>query len=219
MKLRFGEKTIKQGTEVVNKFSAEVIAGKRRLATEGATLGPDLLSRFLDTSEDNGEVMSDKELRDVVMNFMIAGRDTTACALSWTLYEIAGRPDIQDKIRAELLEVCGDDTTAPNFEQIGEMRYMHAVTMEVLRLHPSVPKDVKFAIKDDVLPDGTKVSGWGVCTNLHPPSPIHHRSTSIHRPPSTIDQPPSTVPRCLLVPAASTALTPWAVTLTSGTIR
>ena len=45
-------------------------------------MGPDLLSRFLDTKEDDGEVMSDKELRDVVMNFMIAGRDTTACALS-----------------------------------------------------------------------------------------------------------------------------------------
>ena len=40
---------------------------------------------------------------------------------------------------------------------MGELKYMHAVTMEVLRLHPSVPKDVKFAVKDDVLPDGTKV--------------------------------------------------------------
>ena len=43
------------------------------------------------------------------------------------------------------------------YEQIGEMRYTHAVAMEVLRLHPSVPKDVKFAVKNDVLPDGTEV--------------------------------------------------------------
>jgi len=157
MGFRFGEKTIKEGTKVVNQFSKEVIASKRRLASEGATMGPDLLSRFLDTKEDDGEEMSDKELRDVVMNFMIAGRDTTACALSWTLFELADKPEVQEKIRAELVQVCGDEIDAPTFEQVAELRYMHAVAMEVLRLHPSVPKDVKFAVKDDVLPDGTKV--------------------------------------------------------------
>lgn len=57
--------------------------------------------RFLDAAAKNQQKISDVELRDIVMNFMIAGRDTTACALSWTLYEIGNRPDVQAKIREE----------------------------------------------------------------------------------------------------------------------
>ena len=73
------------------------------------------------------------------MNFMIAGRDTTACALSWTIYELLKQPHIQDKIRAEFDAVCAAQTgEADNipFETVGELKFTHAVIMEVLRLHP-----------------------------------------------------------------------------------
>lgn len=43
------------------------------------------------------------------------------------------------------------------FEKLQEMKYLEAVCMETLRLHPSVPKEAKYAREDDVLPDGTKV--------------------------------------------------------------
>jgi len=47
-------------------------------------------------------------LRDIVLNFMIAGRDTTACALSWTLYELAKAPrECQDRLREEWTNAMG----------------------------------------------------------------------------------------------------------------
>lgn len=57
---------------------------------EDAELGPDLISRFLERSGD--EKMPDQEIVDIVLNFMLAGRDTTACWLTWTFYEISTRP-------------------------------------------------------------------------------------------------------------------------------
>ena len=60
--------------------------------SQGAELGPDLISRFLDKARDAGENVPDSELIDVVLNFLIAGRDTTACWLSWTFFELSQRP-------------------------------------------------------------------------------------------------------------------------------
>mmetsp|Transcript_2088 Transcript_2088/g.3034 ORF Transcript_2088/g.3034 Transcript_2088/m.3034 type:complete len:144 (-) Transcript_2088:481-912(-) len=48
-----------------------------------------------------------------------------------------------------------DDVPDYSYDKICELRYTHAVAMEVLRLHPSVPFDQKSAINDDVLPNGT----------------------------------------------------------------
>ena len=64
----------------------QVIESKRRVLKEkNQALGVDLVTRFLDSADKRGETLSTKELRDVVLNFIIAGRDTTACALSWTV--------------------------------------------------------------------------------------------------------------------------------------
>lgn len=160
LRLTQGEREITRGVAVMNAFANEVINTKRRKLAVHESLGPDLLSRFLENAEKNGEQLTDKELRDIVMNFMIAGRDTTACALSWTMFELLDKPDVQAKIREEFNLLCGQAVAngkQPTLEMVGEMRYMHAVAQEVLRLHPSVPKDVKFSVKRDVLPDGTQI--------------------------------------------------------------
>jgi cytochrome P450 len=49
----------------------------------------------------------------------------------------------------------------PCYEQVRHMKYAQAVLLETLRLHPSVPKQVKFALADDLLPDGTFVPAGG----------------------------------------------------------
>lgn len=100
---------------------------------------------------------TNKEVRDVVMNFILAGRDSTACGLSWALYELTKHPIAVDKIRDEVRRVVGSNATNYTFETIEKLEYTHAVVMEALRLHPPVPDDFKFAIKEDVLPDGTRI--------------------------------------------------------------
>lgn len=137
--------------------ASTIIKTRRRSVEDGCRLGPDLLSRFLDHAKKVGQPLHDDELHSVVMNIMIAGRDTTACALSWGFYELTKRPHIVQKIVEEVEQICGKNNPDYSYDKICQLRYTHAVVMEVLRLHPSVPNDHKYAVGDDVLPDGTFV--------------------------------------------------------------
>ena len=176
------ERAIRRGVKTMDEFAFDVIKQQRRAADSGENLGPDLLSRFLDrtqtaaatSKEDDisSKPPSNRELRDIVMNFMIAGRDTTACALSWTMYELGRHPEALKKVIEECVRVCGPGTDevrdeAYDYDKIADLKYTHAVAMEVLRLHPSVPVDIKFAINDDTLPDGTFVPK-GCCVAYSP---------------------------------------------------
>jgi cytochrome P450 len=99
-------------------------------------------------------------LRDMVLNFLIAGRDTTAQCISWTLFELTQHPVEIKRIREEVAKVCGDGPV--KYEHIKKLSYVQAVLDEGLRLHPSVPMDGKLAIDDDTLPDGTDVKAGAI---------------------------------------------------------
>merc|ERR1712032_1543709 len=55
----------------------------------------DLLALFLKAEESENDKLSTQWLKDIVLNFVIAGRDTTACALSWMFYLLATNPHVQ----------------------------------------------------------------------------------------------------------------------------
>ena len=107
---------------------------------------------------DHGDKARRKFLRDVVVNFLIAGRDTTANALSWAAYRLAANPRVAARCRQEAREALGDKHNGGiSYEALKRMPYTHATVLETLRLHPSVPQDLKQAARDDVWPDGTFV--------------------------------------------------------------
>ncbi|GMN43036.1 hypothetical protein TIFTF001_012236 [Ficus carica] len=67
----------------------------------------DILSRFLIESEKDPEQMNDKYLRDIVLNFAIAGKDISANTLSWFLYMMCKNPIVQEKVAKEVRDVVG----------------------------------------------------------------------------------------------------------------
>jgi cytochrome P450 len=67
-------------------------------------------------------VTDPKLIRDQLLNILLAGRDTTACLLTFVTYVMAMYPDIARKMRQEVLQHCGH-TGIPNFENIKSMRY------------------------------------------------------------------------------------------------
>jgi cytochrome P450 len=105
------------------------------------------LSRFLLERENDPGCFDNKYLRDIILNFVIAGRDTSAGTLSWFLYVLCRNQHIQDKIAGEVREATtGDrdmgiqDFTACLTEgAINSMHYLHAALTETLRLYPAVP--------------------------------------------------------------------------------
>merc|ERR1712129_426471 len=116
----------------------------------------DLLALFIQSEEK--ERFSDKYLRDMVLNFVIAGRDTTACPLSWMFYMLSTHPAVQQQLLAEI-DTKVPSGAAPTLKQLSasNMPYLNGVLYEALRLYPPVPVDSKTAFGDDVLPDGSKV--------------------------------------------------------------
>ena len=68
------------------------------------------------------------------------------------------------QVLAEIKENCGALGEKADYESVGKLNYTHAVGTEVLRLHPSVPVDIKFAKDADTMPDGTYIPrGATVC--------------------------------------------------------
>ncbi|XP_066374579.1 cytochrome P450 704C1-like [Miscanthus floridulus] len=126
----------------------------------------EILSRFILESKRDPETMNDRYLCDIVLNFLIAGKDTTANTLSWFFYMLCKNPLVQDKVAheiIELLEWAKEDYNIENFAArltegaIEKMHYLHAAISETLRLYPAVPVDGKLADEDDVLPNGYRV--------------------------------------------------------------
>ncbi|ETO15861.1 hypothetical protein RFI_21503 [Reticulomyxa filosa] len=99
--------------------------------------------------------ISMKELRDNAINFIIAGRDTTAILLTWTCYELCMNPEVQDRVFEEVMSVCSkEDGELLTYEKVQQLKYLEAVLLESLRLHPSVPTLIRFALEDIECPHG-----------------------------------------------------------------
>ncbi|KAF8067302.1 CYP704B1 [Scenedesmus sp. PABB004] len=159
----------------VRRFAADIIATRRaRLAAaaaapaaagdgagEEAPPPSDLLSLFLDATGPDGRPLSEAQLVDAVLNFIIAGRDTTAQALSWTFYELMRHPAAEAALVAEVRAALGDGGARPSYEQVRGLRFTRACFLEALRLHPSVPEDVRYASRRHVLPDGSVIPRGG----------------------------------------------------------
>merc|ERR1712196_592438 len=137
----------------IREFTQSVIDKRRRelASSDGIEARTDILSRFISLRDDEGTPFSDQQLRDVVLNFIIAGRDTTSNALTWTMHMLTDHPDVEERVRAELAGL----PEHPTFDDLNAKRrpYLHATVTEVLRLYPSVPMELKMALNDDVLPD------------------------------------------------------------------
>ncbi|CAL5054046.1 unnamed protein product [Urochloa decumbens] len=125
----------------------------------------DILSRFLLEREREPGCFDKKYLRDIILNFVIAGRDTTAGTLSWFLYVLCRNEPAQDRIAEEVRAATTDDrdvgvqelAATLTEDAISKMHYLHAALTETLRLYPAVPVDAKSCLSDDTLPDGYAV--------------------------------------------------------------
>ncbi len=100
--------------------------------------GDDLLARLATARDpDTGAPMSDKQLVDNLVTFLAAGHETTAKALTWTLYLIARAPEWQQRIRREVRDVAAE---APiGAAHIDRLVVTRAVLEEAMRLYPPAP--------------------------------------------------------------------------------
>ena len=96
----------------------------------------DLLSMLLlaQDTEGDGTGMSDLQLRDEAMTIFLAGHETTANALTWTLYLLSQNPDVEQRVHAELDAALG--RRLPSADDLAALPYTRMVLAESMRLYP-----------------------------------------------------------------------------------
>lgn len=92
----------------------------------------DILSMLMAARDEEGQPMTDRELRDELMTLLVAGHETTATALAWALYWIHQLPEVRAKLVQEL-DSLGDN---PDSNSIFKLPYLNAVCSETLRIYP-----------------------------------------------------------------------------------
>ena len=114
----------------------------------------DLLSMVLGGTDDEGETMSEKLVRDELMTFLFAGHETTATALTFTWFLLAQHPEVERRLVAELDDVL--DGRQPTFGDLPKLEYTEQVLKEAMRLYPPVPQ-IPREPTEDVTLDGYHV--------------------------------------------------------------
>ncbi|KAJ3254663.1 Protein kinase alk2 [Boothiomyces macroporosus] len=143
---------LREDIKMIREFGNQVVENRKNTMEKRN----DLLSLFMEHRDEYGQSPSTEELADHVISFILAGRDSTAQALSWTLYCLSKNPHAKECLLKEIKDILGDKEI-PDYEQVRKMKYANAVFKETLRLYPSVPREGKVALQDDILPNGTRI--------------------------------------------------------------
>ncbi|CAO3614072.1 unnamed protein product [Mucor hiemalis] len=127
----------------------------------------DLLTLMIESElNDSSEKMSNEELRSNLCIFFLAGHDTTANTLAFTLYELAINPELQDRAREEAIRILGDspEDVVPTLEQTKELTYINMIMKETMRRHtPVYGTTSRVALEDleisgNFIPKGSEIS-------------------------------------------------------------
>lgn len=150
--------------EVDERLLAEV---RRRRKDDGRR--DDVLSMLLAARDEDGGSMSDQELVDEMKTLLVAGHETTATTLTWTVLELLRNPDILARLRKEIGE--GNDD------------FLDAVTKESLRLHPIVPMVGRLLQAPATVGGRTYPKGTVLAPNIY----LTHRNPDVWPEPERFD--------------------------------
>src|SRR5215218_2479606 len=134
------------------RFFAEVVGelidARRALIRGGGTPPRDILTLLLEAADpETGKGLSDIEVSANIVTFIGAGHETTANALSWSLYLLSQAPEVRERIEREVEAVLGERAIVP--DDLSRLVFTRAVIDEAVRLYPPVPFMSRAALAED----------------------------------------------------------------------
>jgi cytochrome P450 len=140
----------------------------RRRAQRDLAERTDILSLLMQARDEDGQAMTDGELRDELVTLLLAGHETTATSVAWAVERLVRHPDKLRRLVAEIDAQATDRRSASGGEE-----YMNAVVNETLRVRPVVPivarlLQEELQVGDYALPRGTRVTPSIYLTNRNP---------------------------------------------------
>jgi cytochrome P450 len=170
---------VRRAVAAMNAAVYEIIRQHR--AGVGTANGRDLLSLLMSARDEDGSRMSDEQLRDEVMTFLLAGHETTALALSWAFYLLSQNADAEAKLHEEVDAVARPCTLQPRecvrhpeisdppylgsasgrmghprFQDLAALTFTEQVAKETMRLYPPAWSVARTAVNDFEL-DGHRI--------------------------------------------------------------
>jgi cytochrome P450 len=124
---------------------AELVAQRRAEMKRGETPPDDLMTALLSTSDEAGG-LSEREVAANILTFILAGHETTARALGWTLHLLSRNPEVMAKVQAE-----GAVFDVSHADWADNLPWTRAVIDETMRLFPPAPTMTRRAKADDVI--------------------------------------------------------------------
>ena len=121
--------------QVFYLLQAEIEEKRIKIKAQKDNQGNDVLSLMMAVRDEDGQSMTDEELKDEMISILFAGHETTATALSWAFYQIYQNPDVIEKLQLELKNLAEN----PNPLEIAKLPYLSAVCQETLRMYPVLP--------------------------------------------------------------------------------
>jgi cytochrome P450 len=120
--------------EAVARLDETVYRLIRARRAQGGDKGDFLSMLLLAQDEDDGSVMTDRQVRDEAMNIFLAGHETTANALAWTLYLLAQHPAVRARVEREVDAALGG--AEPTLAALARLPYTLHVLKEAMRIYP-----------------------------------------------------------------------------------
>ncbi|RUS79317.1 hypothetical protein EGW08_012935, partial [Elysia chlorotica] len=151
---------------------AETIIKKRQAELSGDDAVPgakrgrclDFLDILITARDEGGQGLTFSEIRDEVDTFLFEGHDTTSSAISWTLFSIAGHPEVQRRVQEEIDVLLHDrENSDITWDDLARLPYLTMVIKEAMRLHTPVPFIQRILTVDTEI-DG-KTAPAGTLTN------------------------------------------------------
>ncbi|KAF5354751.1 hypothetical protein D9756_005648 [Leucocoprinus leucothites] len=135
----------KEVDRFVEPFVQEGMRRKQEKANGAKANGSETLLDYLVDQTPDTEV-----IKDELVNLLVASRDTTASLLTFALYMLIEHPEINRRLREEILSRVGPESR-PSYDDIRDMKYLRAFLNEVLRLYPAVPVNSRTSTKPVIL--------------------------------------------------------------------
>ena len=135
-------------SNVIKRTCFDLIQEKKQ-RLEKSSSEKDILSVAIESGG-----FSDENLVNQLMTFLIAGHETTAAALSWTICMLCKHSDVQTRLQKEVRSALPDPRDANmsvSASDIDNLPYLNAVCNEVLRLYPPIPMTIRVAAEDTTL--------------------------------------------------------------------
>jgi cytochrome P450 len=148
----------------------EILVGQRK--GNPIESGDDVLTRLIaSTAKEPDKRVADRRMRDELVTLLLAGHETTASTVGWTLNLVSKHPEVRQRLHEEAVAVYGD--RRPAYEDLTRLRYTHMVLEEAMRLYPPVWILPRRALADDEVggyhvPAGSEVLICPYTLHRHP---------------------------------------------------